>query len=223
MEETACKSESPEISLRPMELSDLDDFMEWATDDRVSRFCTWDTYTSRDQAVDFIKNIAIPHPWLRVICLEKKVIGAISVTPRSGNDSCRGELGYVLTHKYWGKGIATRAVKMVASAIFSEWPHMERLEGLVDVDNKGSQRVLEKSGFLREGVLRKYQVLKGRSRDFAYGVPPWMRYGHLLDILEGFLFGGDGVPSQKMGHFVVVCPFQEVVGIGELERPERDS
>ncbi|XP_031115393.1 uncharacterized protein LOC116019353 [Ipomoea triloba] len=167
MEETACKSESPEISLRPMELSDLDDFMEWATDERVSRFCTWDTYTCRDQAVDFIKNIAIPHPWLRVICLENRVIGAISVTPMSGNDSCRGELGYVLTHKYWGKGIATRAVKMVASAIFSEWPHMERLEALVDVDNKGSQRVLEKSGFLREGVLRKYHILKGRSRDFV--------------------------------------------------------
>nr|GMC59813.1 uncharacterized N-acetyltransferase P20-like [Ipomoea batatas] len=167
MEETACKSESPEICLRPMELSDLDDFMEWATDDRVSRFCKWDTYTCRDQAVDYINNYAIPHPWLRVICLENRAIGAITVAPRSGSDSCRGELGYVLTHKYWGKGVATRAVKMVASAIFSEWPHMERLEAFVDVDNKGSQRVLEKSGFLREGVLRKHHILKGRSRDFV--------------------------------------------------------
>ncbi|CAH9099626.1 unnamed protein product [Cuscuta europaea] len=165
MEEEFSKSESPEITLRSIQLSDLDDFMEWAGDERVTTFCTWDTYTSRDQAIDFIKNYAIPHPWLRVICLENRAVGSVSVTPRSGHDSCRGELGYVLAHKYWGKGVATRAVKMVASTIFSEWAHLERLEAFVDVTNKGSQRVLEKSGFLREGVLRKYLILKGRSRD----------------------------------------------------------
>ncbi|KAL4272839.1 hypothetical protein GQ457_13G025500 [Hibiscus cannabinus] len=54
---------------------------------------------------------------------------------------------------------------MVADIIFDERPHLERLEALVDVENLGSQRVLEKAGFQREGVLRKYIFLKGRSRD----------------------------------------------------------
>ncbi|PHT92586.1 hypothetical protein T459_00468 [Capsicum annuum] len=173
MDETTRKSEGEksedkftETTLRRIELSDVDDFMEWAADEKVSQFCTWDTYTCKDQALDFIKNIAIPHPWLRVICINNKAIGSVSVTPNSGCfDTCRAELGYVLAYKYWGKGIVTKAVKIVVSNIFQEWSNLERLEALVDIDNKGSQRVLEKAGFLKEGVLRKFKNIKGRSRD----------------------------------------------------------
>ena len=53
----------------------------------------------------------------------------------------------------------------MANTIFSEWPHLERLEARVLVENVGSQRVLEKAGFQREGVLRKYMTLKGKIRD----------------------------------------------------------
>ena len=44
---------------------------------------------------------------------------------------------------------------------------MERLEALVLVKNVGSQRVLEKAGFQREGILRKYMILKGKTRDMV--------------------------------------------------------
>ncbi|CAI9775902.1 unnamed protein product [Fraxinus pennsylvanica] len=157
--------ESMEITLRPIELSDADDFMVWAADDKVTRFCLWDTYTSKEQALNYIKNCAIPHPWLKVICIGNRAIGTISVTPGSGFDRCRAELGYVLSYKYWCKGIVTRAVKMVASTIFNEWPYLERLQAIVATDNEGSQRVLEKAGFQREGVLRKYSVIKGKTKD----------------------------------------------------------
>lgn len=153
------------ITLRLMGVSDIDDFMVWATDDEVSKFCVWNTYTSKKEAMDYMTNIVAPHPWQRAICLKNHAIGSISVTPFEGNDVCRGQLGYVLASKYWGRGIVTEAVKMVASTIFVEWPHLERLEALVDADNLGSQRVLEKAGFQREGLLRKYIVLKGRTRD----------------------------------------------------------
>ncbi|CAH2050695.1 unnamed protein product [Thlaspi arvense] len=136
-----------QISLRPFDLSDVDDFME--------------------AAAKYIAEVAIPHPWLRAICIGNRAVGAISVAPGTGGDRCRGELGYVLASEYWGKGIVTRAVRMVASSIFLEWPHMERLEALVDVNNKGSQRVLEKVGFVREGVLRKYFFQKGKARDMV--------------------------------------------------------
>ncbi|KAH7842207.1 hypothetical protein Vadar_002667 [Vaccinium darrowii] len=159
--------EFSEITLRPFDLSDVDDLMEWTTDDNVARFCSWDTYTSREQGIDFITNRAIHHPWLRAICLKNKAIGSISVMPGSGIGAGRAEIGYALASKYWGKGIVTRAVKIVVSTIFLEWTHLERLEALVDVENLGSQRVLEKSGFHKEGVLRKYVFIKGRSRDMV--------------------------------------------------------
>ncbi|KAM3356331.1 hypothetical protein P3S68_023045 [Capsicum galapagoense] len=54
---------------------------------------------------------------------------------------------------------------MAAAAIFVDCPHLARLEGVVDVENLGSQSVLEKVGFTKEGVLRKYYLLDGEPRD----------------------------------------------------------
>ncbi|KAA8527623.1 hypothetical protein F0562_034982 [Nyssa sinensis] len=158
--------------LRLLDLSDIDDFMVWTTDDQVNQFSSSEPFTTKEDAMNHIVDFIIPHPWYRAICLKDRPIGAILVTPNRGNDICRAELGYVLASKYWGKGIVTKAVKMVASTIFFDWPHLERLEALVDVNNPGSQRVLEKAGFQREGVLRKYYLHKGRPIDMAKSPPP---------------------------------------------------
>lgn len=47
------------------------------------------------------------------------------------------------------------AVKAAVAEVFRDRLELERLEALVDVDNVASQRVLEKAGFTREGLLRK--------------------------------------------------------------------
>ena len=73
----------------------------------------------------------------------------------------------MLGFEYWGKGIATKVVRMVVEMAVDEFLDLERLEALVDVDNLGSQRVLEKAGFHREGVLRKFSFVKGKSRDMV--------------------------------------------------------
>ncbi|KAK9137383.1 hypothetical protein Sjap_007977 [Stephania japonica] len=158
-----------QIHLRPFTLADIDDFMVWATDDSVSKFCRWNSYTSKDDGLAYLTNTVLPHPYFRAICLRDtdRPIGAISVGPFEGIDRCRAELGYLLASEYWGRGVATAAVRMVASEIFEEWRHLERLEALVDVENGGSMRVLEKAGFVREGLLRRYCVLKGRTRDMV--------------------------------------------------------
>nr|XP_010906188.1 uncharacterized protein LOC105033200 [Elaeis guineensis] len=156
-----------QISLRPFVLSDVDDFMVWASDDKVSKFCSWDTYTNKDDLLKYMKETVLPHPWFRAICVGGRPVGAISVILGSGNDRCRGELGYVLGSGYWGKGIVTAAVRLVVASIFMEVEGLERVEALVDVTNKASQRVLEKVGFHKEGVLRKYMILKGSMRDMV--------------------------------------------------------
>lgn len=40
---TAEDDDFSDITLRLMGISDIDDFMVWATDDEVSKFCVWDT------------------------------------------------------------------------------------------------------------------------------------------------------------------------------------
>ncbi|XP_010259083.1 PREDICTED: uncharacterized protein LOC104598621 [Nelumbo nucifera] len=161
------KEELSDISLRPLVLADVDDLMVWVTDDQVARFCRWDTYTSREDALNYMRDVAILHPWLRAICLKNRPIGSISVTSGFGNEKCRGELSYALASEHWGRGLATQAVKMVVSSVFHDFPYLERLEALVDSENLRSQRVLEKVGFTREGFLRKYLIVKGSSRDIV--------------------------------------------------------
>ena len=87
------------------------------------------------------------------------------VKPRSDYEICRGQISYALGSKYWNKGITTEAVKLVISSVFEEFPNMERLEGFVNVEIKASQRVLEKAGFQKEGVLRKYVIVHGKTID----------------------------------------------------------
>ncbi|CAF1866011.1 hypothetical protein YC2023_055118 [Brassica napus] len=157
------------ISLRPMILSDVDDYMVWATDAKVARFCSWEPCTSREEAIKYITDSVLTHPWLRAICLEDdRPNGYILIM---SVDKIRKEIA----KKYWGKGFATEAVRLVTAEVFKEMPEVfkempevERLEALVDVDNIGSQRVLEKVGFTREGVLmRNFIVMKGSIRDMV--------------------------------------------------------
>ncbi|KAL4200245.1 hypothetical protein AMTRI_Chr03g55410 [Amborella trichopoda] len=153
------------MTLHGFELSDIDDIMVWETGDLVLQFTGREAPTSREIEFAILRDHIIPHPWYMAICLNSRVIGSISVMQGSGEARCRGELGYVLASHYWGQGLATCAVKMVISNIFEEIPELERLEALVDVQNVRSQRVLERVGFVKDGLLRKYLVFRGQSKD----------------------------------------------------------
>uniref|UniRef100_A0A0D6QWG4 N-acetyltransferase domain-containing protein n=1 Tax=Araucaria cunninghamii TaxID=56994 RepID=A0A0D6QWG4_ARACU len=155
------------VTLRDFELSDVDDFMVWATDGKVAnRFCSWEPYKSREQAELYIKSVVISHPWFKAICVHGKPVGSISISRGDGTASCRAEIGYALASNWWGKGIATQAVRLALSTAFRDLPNLERIEGLVEPENLASQRVLEKAGFVKEGLLCKYLIMKGRTRDF---------------------------------------------------------
>lgn len=74
--------------------------------------------------------------------------------------SChKAELGYWLGEAYWGRGVMTEAAKLVTQFGF-ERLHLKRIYAGVFLWNHASMRVLEKAGYVREGVLRK-QARKG--------------------------------------------------------------
>ena len=64
------------------------------------------------------------------------------------------ELGYWLGEEYWGRGIATRAVRAVSRWAFENFP-LERIQARVFSSNPASCRVLEKAGFTYEGRQRR--------------------------------------------------------------------
>jgi RimJ/RimL family protein N-acetyltransferase len=78
------------------------------------------------------------------------------------------EVGYWVARKARGRGVASRAVRLVARWAI-ESCGIERLQLRADVLNEASQKVAEKSGFRREGVLRssRFSPRLGRRVDFA--------------------------------------------------------
>lgn len=155
------------FTLRPFRISDADDFLMYAGDEKVTRFTRLRTLTSKEEAISHIQNVFIPHPYFRSICINDRSIGCVFVKPMSGDEKCKAEVGYALAKEYWGQGIVTRATKMVICDGFKEFPDVVRMQAHVEVDNKASQRVLEKIGFQREAIFRKYTYNKGEIRDLV--------------------------------------------------------
>lgn len=76
----------------------------------------------------------------------------------------RAELGYWVRRDARGRGVATRAVRLVSGwALVSLG--FRRLQLHADVENLASQRVAERAGFTREGVSRAWIEMRGEARD----------------------------------------------------------
>jgi len=73
-------------------------------------------------------------------------------------------IGYWLGEPYWGRGIATAAVRALAAYAFATFP-LERLQAEVFGWNPASARVLEKSGFTLEGRARRSILKAGQITD----------------------------------------------------------
>ncbi|KAJ0080159.1 hypothetical protein Patl1_23384 [Pistacia atlantica] len=65
--------------------------------------------------------------------------GDDQVTKFIGDDRFRADIGYAVAGKYWGQGIATRAVKIAVNEIFKDFPDVLRLQAYVYEKNKASQ------------------------------------------------------------------------------------
>jgi len=84
----------------------------------------------------------------------------------------RGSVGYWLLPEARGKGLASRALKLVSRWALRDLALM-RLALLTEPSNRQSRRVAEASGFLEEGVLRSYTEIDGRRIDYvSYSLLP---------------------------------------------------
>jgi [ribosomal protein S5]-alanine N-acetyltransferase len=80
------------------------------------------------------------------------------------------ELGFDLAQAHWGQGLMRQAVAAVLQWTFRQ-DQLERVHAFVRVDNKRSERLLVRSGFVREGCLRSFRVCRGQPHDFfLYGL-----------------------------------------------------
>jgi RimJ/RimL family protein N-acetyltransferase len=92
------------------------------------------------------------------------LIGGIGFVMNRGTSSHRAELGYWLARAHRNRDLASAAAMALVHYAFDRL-HLGRIEATVALENKSSQRVLEKSGFVREGILQAYYLQEGRHMD----------------------------------------------------------
>jgi [ribosomal protein S5]-alanine N-acetyltransferase len=90
--------------------------------------------------------------------------GGISLMLKSDVERCSVEIGYWLGEAVWGRGIVTAAVRALTDYGFKTLG-LTRIFAVPFADNAASVRVLEKAGYLREGVMRRSAIKEGIIRD----------------------------------------------------------
>jgi len=80
------------------------------------------------------------------------------------------EIGYGIGPNHRSRGLATAAMRMATKQIFEHTP-LRKLCAGVHQENLASQRVLEKSGYIREGILREHYLVSGKpANEVIYGL-----------------------------------------------------
>jgi RimJ/RimL family protein N-acetyltransferase len=79
-------------------------------------------------------------------------------------DAREGEIGYMVAPAARGRGASARAVELLTRWGFDEIG-LERLELRIGVTNTGSERVAERAGYRRDGVLRNVHFKEGLRSD----------------------------------------------------------
>lgn len=131
------------ILLRPTEISDLDILFQFQLDEQggyMAAFMPKD-HDDRDAFIrKFTRLLQDPSVHNRTILLDDVIVGSIAKFVMDGH----AEITYWIDRAYWGKGIATGALKQ-----FLQLETTRPIFGRVACDNFGSQKVLEKNGFVK--------------------------------------------------------------------------
>src|SRR5919107_1846055 len=132
-------------------------FSAYAADAEVARFVRWHPHTSVEETERYVAACVAAwdgesrFPWVMELGEGGGPLGMVELRV----DGFKADVGYVLARPFWGRGLATEALRPVVGWALSR-PEIYRVWAVCDAENVASARVLEKVGMAREGVLRRY-------------------------------------------------------------------
>ena len=160
--------ETDRLILRQVTQDDANSLLKYLSDKDVMKYVGLEPFKSIDDALDEIS-------WYKSI-FEKRTGIRWGITLKGQGEvigSCgflnlvsqhyRSEIG-VESGEHWGKGIASEAFEAVIRYGFEQM-NLQRIEALIEPPNKPSQKLAEKQGFIREGLLKNYEFNCGKFDD----------------------------------------------------------
>ena len=161
--------ETDRLILRQVTKDDANSLLKYLSDKDVMRYVGLEPFKSIDDALDEIS-------WYKSM-LEKRTGIRWGITLKDQGEvigSCgflnvvsqhyRSEIGVELSREHWGKGIASEAFEAVIRYGFEQM-NLQRIEALIEPPNIPSQKLAERQGFIREGLLRSYEYTCGKFDD----------------------------------------------------------
>jgi [ribosomal protein S5]-alanine N-acetyltransferase len=120
---------------------------------------------TRDDARAWLRLAAVSTPETNfAVVVAGEAVGGIGITLQDDVSRRSAEIGYWLGRAYWGRGIATAAVRALTDWAFAHFDLCRLYAGVFEW-NPASARVLEKAGYVLEGRLRRSVTKDGRTID----------------------------------------------------------
>lgn len=175
--------ETERLLLRPLSAADLKHMQRYSVREDFYRYLPLAVPTA-DSVADYLDSLlagdasANRHEFQ--FAIEPKAVGHIAGSIRiriRDAASAEADVGYGLDSRFGGRGFATEALRAVLRFGF-EALRMQRIQATTDIRNEGSWRLLERTGFRREGLMRDHMCVRGTWRDsWLYALPEaeWRR------------------------------------------------
>lgn len=161
-------STHPLVTLRHLERSDAPAWYAYLADPAVVEHTSWDLRSIDDLQAnfdDYASADASSSMRLAIVLRDggqlAGTIGLNAISPQHRT----AEIAYDLAPAVWGQGVATSVVDAVVDWAFQRLGLL-RIQATVLESNSRSLRVLERCRFEREGYLRCYRQIRGRSGNF---------------------------------------------------------
>jgi ribosomal-protein-alanine N-acetyltransferase len=164
-----------DLVLREILESDSKDYFEYMSRDEMEGFLTKENRPQTlEKAEEELKYWGSLFPtkrsiyWAIALKDTNQMIGTAGFNMISFVNS-RAEISYDLSPEYWGRGVMLKSIKAILR--FADLSlGIIRVQATVITDNDRSIKVLERCGFIKEGLLQKYEVVEGEHKDYyMYG------------------------------------------------------
>ncbi|UWY27429.1 GNAT family N-acetyltransferase [Flavobacterium sp. TR2] len=153
--------QSPKIIIREFLPQEKQTFLDLFKDEQVTQYLP---DTSPERYVEMFNELLENYEkknlsrWAIFSAVDNGFIG-MCVARIFVHNTSQVEIGYVLSREYWGKGIATEVCKALTQYSFRATETKE-VVAITDLDNTGSQNVLQKVGFVRlDNLVRNDEEL----------------------------------------------------------------
>jgi len=154
------------VNLRVAEKEDLLFIGEWRTNQEFQGEYNLLIQESKDELAKRYDSFHPEEGWFLIERKDGIKIGLMVLELEGGVQ----EIGYGIIPNERRKGYCTEAVKIAVDYLFLSKP-LVRIQAHTNVKNTASQRVLEKAGFRKEGIVRKRIFVRGNWRDeFLYSI-----------------------------------------------------